>query len=286
MSSAADLLEHPDTLAWIHERVTADDMSRCRLARQLCERLQWRDRRGWLGALAFSAGARRLAARDAWLGWSDAERETHLERVVANSRFLIRPEVRVPHLASHVLAKAAKRLQADWQAQYGYAPWLIETFVQAPHRGICYRAANWIEVGHTSGRGRNDRDHRHGVERKKIFVKLLAPEQFPRHAQHASAPTDWAEQEFGSVPLDPRLVRRAASIARDFFARPTANIPQACDTWARAKAAYRFFAHRKTTMQTLLAGHLQTSLDRCRQHPLVLAVCDSTALNYTAHPRL
>jgi hypothetical protein len=73
-----------------------------------------RCQRGWLGALAFSAGAYRLSARDAWLGWDATERQANLERIVCNSRFLILPEVRVPHLASHVLAQIDKRLGTDW----------------------------------------------------------------------------------------------------------------------------------------------------------------------------
>jgi len=110
----------------------------------------------WLGGLAFSAAVWRVAARDRWIGWSDEARREHLPRVIANSRFLLLPWLHVPHLASHVLGQALRRVGRDWQERYGYAPYLVETFVDAAQAGTCYRAANWIEVGPTAGRGRQD----------------------------------------------------------------------------------------------------------------------------------
>jgi hypothetical protein len=240
--------------------------------------------RGWLGALAFSASARRLRARDTWLGWDDKKRQANLDRIVANSRFLILPGVRVPHLASHVLAQVCQQLPEDWTQRYGFAPWLIETFVDSPHSGTCYRAAGWNEIGTSQGRGRQDATNQFALSRKRLFVKLLEPARFEIRAPLTAPLTDWAQAEFATVKLEPRLLRRAITIARDFFARPMAQIPQACETWARAKAAYRFFANPKVTMQTLLTGHYHSSIERCQHEPLVLAVCDSSALNYTAHP--
>lgn len=240
--------------------------------------------RGWLGALAFSAGARRLRARDSWLGWADEERQANLERIVCNSRFLILPSVRVPHLASHVLARVCQRLPQDWTERYGYAPWLVETFVDTPHAGTCYRAAGWNEIGTSQGRGRQDTAHQHTLSRKRLFVKVLEPERFGACARLPTPPPDWAQAEFAGAALEPRLLQRAVTIAHDFFARPMAQIPQACETWARTKAAYRFFANPRVTMQTLLAGHYRSSLERCQHESIVLAVCDSSALNYTAHP--
>jgi len=238
--------------------------------------------RGWLAALAFSASAYRLRARDRFLGWSEAERAANLHRVVCNSRFLILPQVQVAHLASHVLARITRRLGADWQRHYAYAPWALESFVEPPHTGTCYRAANWVELGYTQGRGREDRAHRHPTARKRVFVHLLQPQRFAK--RQAPAPMRWAEREFAAGALEPRLKRRAVALAQDFFARPMANIPQACQSWAGAKAAYRFFANPNTNMSILLGGHYQASLQRCSEQALVLAVCDSSALNYTAHP--
>ena len=135
-----------------------------------------------LGCVQFSSAAWRMRARDQWIGWDDARRRTYLPHVVCNSRFLLLPWVHVKHLASHALALAARALCRDWPVHYGVAPWLLETLVD-PERftGTCYRAANWVEVGQTTGRGRQDRHHRHhGAHPKTVFVYPLR-----RHARHA-----------------------------------------------------------------------------------------------------
>jgi hypothetical protein len=128
-----------------------------------------------VGCLQFSSAAWRMRARDAWIGWDDATRARHLSRVVCNSRFLLAPWVRIQNLASAALALALRRLPGDWRSRYGAAPLLVETLVDPAHyRGGCYRAANWVELGQTSGRGRDDRSHqRHGVSPKRVWVYPL-----------------------------------------------------------------------------------------------------------------
>jgi hypothetical protein len=128
-----------------------------------------------VGALQFSSAAWRLRARDAWIGWDDRTRARHLTRVVANSRLLILPWVRVANLVSTTLRVALRRLPQDWQARYGVAPLLVETFVDpARYTGGCYRAANWVALGETAGRGRDDRAHqRHGAHPKCVWVYPL-----------------------------------------------------------------------------------------------------------------
>jgi hypothetical protein len=250
---------------------------------------------GYLGALSFSAAAWRLAARDAYIGWDDATRASLLGRVVNNSRFLILPSVEVPNLASHVLALAEQRLARDWQARYGVRPVLLETFVDSTrYQGTCYRAANWIEVGTTRGRGRQDRTRSACTAAKRILLRPLSRdwrEQLVGPGQSVAiaagprpTPADWAEQEFGAAKLhDGRLQRRLLTLARDFYARPSANVPQACGSRAATKAAYRFFDHPDTTMDTLLASHYEATGERIAKEPVVLAVQDTTSLNYTAH---
>ncbi len=248
---------------------------------------------GWLGGLGFSAPAWRLAPRDAWIGWDDATRQAGLSQVVANSRFLIVPGVKVPHLASHVLSQALKRLAGDWQWRYGITPVLVETFVdRSRHRGTCYRAANWILLGQTQGRGRQDRRHAFGSGIKDIWVyplqarwqaALAAPADAPAPARRP-APADWAEEEFGDCVLpDARLQARLLSLARDFYARPTAPVAQACGTRAKTKAAYRFLDHEHTTLDILLQPHYRATEARLQEEAVVLAVQDTTSLNYTAH---
>lgn len=130
-----------------------------------------------VGALQFSSPAWRMAARDGWIGWSETARRRNLQQVVSNSRFLLLPWVRIRNLASSALALAARRLPADWEARYGVRPLLLETLVDpARFAGTCYRAANWTELGQTTGRGRQDRDHRrHGACPKTIFLYPLTP---------------------------------------------------------------------------------------------------------------
>jgi hypothetical protein len=98
-------------------------------------------------------------------------------------------------------------------------------------------------------------------------------------------PAGWAEQGFGAVKLpDVRLRRRLLTMARDSYARASANVPQACGSRARTKAAYRFFDHPKTTPDALLAAHSEATAARLGREPVVLAIQDSTSLNYTTHP--
>ncbi len=135
-----------------------------------------------VGCLQFSSAAWRMRARDGWIGWDDATRGRHLPRVVSNSRFLLVPWVRIRNLASAALALALRRLPGDWQARYGVAPLLVETLVNPAHyTGGCYRAANWVELGQTSGRGRDDRSHRrYGASPKRVWVYPLTRDAVER----------------------------------------------------------------------------------------------------------
>lgn len=114
-----------------------------------------------LACLLFGAAAWQCAPRDRWIGWSAEQRAQGLQFIANNSRFLILPWVRVAHLASHILSQIAQRIDADWQGRYHHRIYLLETFVQEDRfQGTCYQAANWIHVGHTTGRTRQSRRHR------------------------------------------------------------------------------------------------------------------------------
>jgi hypothetical protein len=128
-----------------------------------------------VGLVQLSSPAWKMAARDAWIGWHDEQRRRNLQRVVNQSRFLILPWVQVKNLASRVLSLAAVRVCCDWPEHYGVEPLLLETLVDAGrYRGTCYKAANWLELGKTTGRGRMDREHRgHGVAPKRVWVYPL-----------------------------------------------------------------------------------------------------------------
>jgi len=127
-----------------------------------------------IGCLQFSASAWALSDRDNWIGWNIEDRKQRLNLIVNNSRFLIFPWVKVKYLASAVLAMAAKRITADWLKIYHYAPVLLETFVDLEHfKGTCYKAANWVLLGETKGRGRRDTEHKCSISRKAVFMYPL-----------------------------------------------------------------------------------------------------------------
>lgn len=134
-----------------------------------------RDRHGRdLACVLFAAAAWKLKARDAFIGWSPAQRASRLGLVVNNTRFLILPHVRVPHLASHIPGLILSRLRKDWQRKYAMAPCLAESFVEHERfAGVCYRAANWILAGQSCGRSRSDRDHTLSVPLKDIYLYPL-----------------------------------------------------------------------------------------------------------------
>jgi hypothetical protein len=113
--------------------------------------------------------------RDRWIGWNDRQRRENLQLIVNNGRFLILPWVRVRGLASKILSYCARQIVGDWEERFGYRPLLLETMVDIKRfRGTCYRAANWISLGQTQGRGRMDRRHRvDGRAPKEVFVYPL-----------------------------------------------------------------------------------------------------------------
>jgi hypothetical protein len=127
-----------------------------------------------LAAMGFSAAAWKVAPRDRFIGWDDQQRRRNLQQIANNSRFLILPWVKAPNLASCILGATARRLGNDWTQRYGYEPVLLETFVERSRfRGTCYRAANWIHVGETQGRGKLDRQHCGLSTVKHIYVYPL-----------------------------------------------------------------------------------------------------------------
>jgi hypothetical protein len=243
---------------------------------------------GPIGALAFTSGSFALAERDGYIGWTEAARRANLCKVVCNARLLIAPSVQVKNLASHVLSLALDRVPSDWEARYGVRPVLAETFVD-PERfsGTCYKAANWACVGSTAGR-------RDGV-RKRIYVRPLcstwrktlckAPPVQLGEMPRVENPAHWAEEEFGTVRLyDERLKERLYVLAQDFYNSCSSNIPEACGSAARTVAAYRFFRNKAVSMDVLLTPHTEATVERIREHPVVLVPQDTTILDYSTHP--
>ena len=255
---------------------------------------------GWLGGLGFGASALQLKDRDRWIGWDAEVRQKHLHRIIGLSRFLIRPMVHCRNLASHVLGMALRQLPGDVQARYGYRPWLVETFVETErYRGTCYRAANWIEVGQTQGRGRQDRENRWAETRKAIYLYPIEPD-FRARLGVAFEPVhetlqisdgleepSWAEQEFGDAQLgDLRLSKRLVDSARIQAQVPGRAFSGAAQgDWPRVKGYYRMIDQpddSAVTMAAVLAPHRNRTLARMRAVQTVLCIQDGTDLNYSS----
>lgn len=260
---------------------------------------------GWLGGLGFAAAALALAPRDRWIGWDAARRGEQLHRVVGLSRFLIRPGVVCRNLASRVLGAVLRRLGVDFEARYGYRPYLVETFVEQPrHSGVSLRASNWHHVGHSSGRGRQDRGHVAAEPTKAIYVYALEADW--RDRLGVGPPPDpitgplapgegldgehWAEHEFGGAPLgDQRRSQRLVDSAKLQAQQPMrAFTAVAKDDWAAVKGYYRLIdqpADTEVTAQNILSPHRARTVRRMQAQRLVLCIQDGTDVNFTTHPQ-
>jgi Domain of unknown function (DUF4338) len=140
-----------------------------------------------VGCMVWSSAPRHLGPRDRHLGWSVEARTKNIRFVAYQTRFLILPWVRVPHLASHILGRMARQLSADWQRVYAHPIHFTETFVDTERNlGTCYRAANWTELGLTTGRGKADMTHTPNRSLKRIFGYGLVPDYRERLARLSS----------------------------------------------------------------------------------------------------
>ncbi len=129
-----------------------------------------------LACLAWSSAPRHLGARDRYIGWSAEARRRNLRFLAYNPRYLIVPWVQVKYLASHILGEMARRISADWEQTYGHPIYFLETFVDPErHRGTCYRAANWVVMGRTTGRGKNCPNKRPNRSIKDVLGYPLTP---------------------------------------------------------------------------------------------------------------
>jgi len=249
---------------------------------------------GWLGGLSFSAAALKLKARELWISWTEKERQENLQKIANMSRFLIRPGIRCENLASKVLGLSVRQVQGDWQERYGEELVLIETFVNPDnYKGICYKAANWEHIGTTAGRGRQDKDRTKEKEVKEIFVLPLCKnfrqilcngrETIIQARKVEEEGVDWVSREFKDLSLgDERLNQRAEKIAESKWQNPNGSYPQIFKNDHQLKGAYRFFSNdnKEMTIENLLEPHRKSTVERMASEKVVLAVSDTTFLNY------
>jgi len=127
-----------------------------------------------VACISFCACAWKLKDRERYIGWSEAQRQKNLQLVINNARFLVLPWIESKGLASKILSLAARQLPKDWRQRYGFEPVLLETFVEYErHKGTCYKAANWINVGRTAGRGKKSTSHKLLIPAKDIWLYPL-----------------------------------------------------------------------------------------------------------------
>jgi hypothetical protein len=137
-----------------------------------------------IACLAWSSAPRHLGSRDRYIGWSAEARRRNIRFIAYNTRFLILPWVRVPHLASHILGKVTSTLSDEWDRMYGHPVYFAETFIDPGRfRGTCYRAANWQLLGLTTGRGKNDQTNKPNRPIKEI-LGLPLTSRFREHLTH------------------------------------------------------------------------------------------------------
>ena len=124
----------------------------------------------WPKATSWSSAPRHLASRDRFIGWSGEARRRNIRYLAYNTRFLILPWISVPHLASHILGRMARQISQDWERVYGHPIYYLETFIDPERfRGTCYRAANWVVLGRTTGRGKDDQTHQANRSIKEVL---------------------------------------------------------------------------------------------------------------------
>jgi hypothetical protein len=129
-----------------------------------------------IACMAWSSAPRHLGSRDRYIGWSAEARRRNIRFLAYNTRYLILPWVRVPHLASHILSRMASQLSPEWERMYDHPMYFAETFIDPTRfRGTCYRAANWKFLGLTTGRGKNDHTYKPNRPIKEVLGLPLTP---------------------------------------------------------------------------------------------------------------
>lgn len=291
----AEVVDEAQLRIWNELMLREHPLKDCRLVGRQLRYLLGSDH-GWLGAIGFGSAALYLEARDGWIGWKPSQRSQYLERVLNLSRFLIRPQVHCPNLASYALALCVRGVGEDFERRYGLRPWLLESFVENPtHDGACYKAANWIGVGQTKGRGRNG-SNRPDKSLKDIYLYALV-KNF-RERVGVEAPTvsalspesdldgpGWAEHEFGDCELgDERLTRRLIQVVCDQAAQPQGSYAQAAGgNRHQLKGYYRLLNNQRSELnsESLLQSHRARTIRRLSQESTALIVQDSMEMNFS-----
>ena len=253
---------------------------------------------GWLGAIGFGSCALRLGPRDEWIGWDEPRRKEFQERLINLTRFLIRPQVGCENLASRVLKLCLERVGDDFERCYGFEPWLVETFVDSEYyTGACFRAANWLCLGVSRGRGRSA-PTRPMISCKEIYLYELRRDWRRRMGiaersegiaqvdlEEAINSQGWVEAEFGGVDFGHKVTeQRLVQIAVARAQHPSGSTSE-CFLGDRhqLKAYYRFIGNRREQISPagILKGHRERTIGRMKGHKRVLVIQDTTDLDFS-----
>ena len=259
---------------------------------------------GWLGGFVFASPCSALGARDRWIGWTAEERRDGLRHVIGMSRFLLRGHVRCRNLASKALGLCRRRLGADFLARYGIELYLVETFAGPEHSGASLGCAGWTYVGESTGRGRRGSNAR-PLSKKAVWMRGLRRDWRrrlgvrdrglppPRRPSRQLAPGDgldmdqWAENEFGAVPLGRALVKRLVKSVRIQSMAPSKTFFSAAGGNQAAVTGYYRMIERPEedgfTPEAILSAHRERTLQRMRAQRDVLLIEDGTDLNFATH---
>ena len=252
---------------------------------------------GVVGAFGVGPPSYYLGCRDRWIGWESATRQANLCRVIGLSRFLLRPGVRCPNLASRCYGLLLRRVATDWQQRYGVVPVLLETFVdRSTHLGVSLSAANWRRLGQSCGRGRSSPSARLRPKTiKDVWVYELSPKARqallerpvelvpPRSLFHGLRSETWVPEELDGLDLG--SVDREQRFARMLEARwkaPQRSFYRSFESAAAGKAAYRFIESPRAEVgfASLLAPHARMTQRRMAAESVLVLAQDTTALSY------
>ena len=254
----------------------------------------------YIGAACFSSGSFFLEPRDNWIGWSKEGLKANRQKVISMSRFLIRNGIKCNNLASFLLSRLISRIKIDFPERYKKTPWLVESFIDTEsYEGTCYQAANWIHVGNSKCRGRNDTEHEYSKTMKDVYLYVLEknfreignlpppPIAFPPLEIEAGLHSEqWADQEFGNIDLgDKRLSNRLVTIAKNKERSPLLSYANsACGDTAEIIQFYKFLGNKnkEVNSEAILSKHVFNTTCRMATQEIVLSIQDTCKVNYSS----
>jgi hypothetical protein len=252
-----------------------------------------------LGAIGFGPASFYLSCRDCWIGWDAEAMAQNRAWVIGLSRFLIRPGVRCPNLATACYRLIMQRVREDWWERYGIKPALVETYVdRSTYTGKSLAAANWLRIGQSLGRGRTsaskavrpksvkdvwvwqwDRQARAQLQARTL------PRVVPRSTFSPSDPADWIQEELAGLDLGHRVLdRRFSQMLQGRWAHPESSFYTSFEGKAGGKAAYTFIENPRAELSfsNLLAPHFQNTRRRMAAESVVFLAQDTTPLSYNS----